>query len=771
MPVVSTVREQVVMKGSNALWKEHLDGKIAEPLASEIDTFETEIALRKQGKLDEKIFAETRLRRGAYGQRYDNGQRYDGKEDRKLAYPEGANTKGPGTLWEAPGMLRIKIPYGGINPEQLELLADLGEEYSDGIIHITTRQDFQLHFIHIDDTPALMRRLASVGITTREACGNAVRNVTGCPYAGVCPDELFDVSPYARALSLFLLGHPDAQNFGRKFKPTFSGCAQHACGLAAMHDLGYTAVTRVVNGKEERGFRFVVGGGLGAVPYPAKLFDEFLPPEEVLPMAQAISRVFGRHGEKKARSRARMKFLIKSWGIEKFKEAVLEERDKLKDDPRWTEYLADARREQETPLNPPGELPKPNGNERYNRWLQTNIREQKQAGYVTATVALPLGDATPDQLRGLADIARRFTNGTLRTTVEQNFVIRWVSKSDVPALFDALDAIDLGQAGACNILDIVTCPGTDTCKLGISSSRGLTMELRSRLEEKSFQMDQAIQDLHVKVSGCFNSCGQHHVADIGFYGVSRIVNGYQVPHFQVVLGGQWENNGGSFGLPIVAIPSKRIPDALDLITDHYLRLRQKDERYTQFVSRVGKAEIRKVLDALTKDKPTHEEDPGFYTDWFDPREYSTGDIGQGECAGEIVTQYQFAMTDAERMVFDSQIRLDGGDAEAAGKEAYASMLKAAKALVQIEYDDVTDDPDEVVDEFRERFYDTKRIFDPFAGGKFANYLFAAYDNVGTPFTTESARHLIEEAHLFIEAVHSCYNRIRAVGLSSTTDSK
>ena len=758
------------MKGSSSLWKERFDGKMPEQLASEIDTFETEIALRKQGKLDEKIFAETRLRRGAYGQRYDNGQRYDGKENRKLAYPEGANTKGPGTLWEAPGMLRIKIPYGGINPEQLEMLADLGEEYSDGIIHITTRQDFQLHFIHIDDTPALMRRLASVGITTREACGNAVRNVTGCPYAGVCPDEHFDVSPYARALSLFLLGHPDAQNFGRKFKPTFSGCAQHACGLAAMHDLGYTAVTRVVNGKEERGFRFVVGGGLGAVPHPAKLFDEFLPPEEVLPMAQAISRVFGRHGEKKARSRARMKFLIKSWGIEKFKEAVLEEREKLQDDPRWTEYLADAQREQETPLKPPGELPEPNGSERYNRWLQTNIREQKQAGYITATVALPLGDATPDQLRGLADIARRFTNGTLRTTVEQNFVIRWVSKSDVPGLFDALDAIGLGQAGACNIFDIVTCPGTDTCKLGISSSRGLTMELRSRLAAKSFQMDQAIQDLHIKVSGCFNSCGQHHVADIGFYGVSRIVNGYQVPHFQVVLGGQWENNAGSFGLPIVAIPSKRIPDALDLITDHYLRLRQKDERYTQFVSRIGKAEIRKVLDALTKSKPTHEEDPGFYTDWFDPREYSTGDIGRGECAGEVVTQYQFAMTDAERIVFESQLSLDGGDADTAGKEAYASMLLAAKALVQIEYDDVTNDPDEVVDEFRERFYDTKRIFDPFAGGKFANYLFAAYDHAGTTFTEESAHQLIEEAQLFIEAVHSCYNRIRAVGLSSTTDS-
>ena len=226
----------------------------------------------------------------------------------------------------------------------------------------------------------------------------------------------------------------------------------------------------------------------------------------------------------------------------------------------------------------------------------------------------------------------------------------------------------------------------------------------------------------------------------------------------------------SFGLPIVAIPSKRIPDALDLITDHYLRLREKDERYTQFVSRIGKTEIRKVLEALTKDKPTHEDDPGFYSDWFDPREYSTGDIGRGECAGEVVTQYQFAMTAAERMVFDAQVLLDGADVEAAGKEAFASMLMAAKALVQIEYDDVTDDPDEVVDEFRERFYDTKRIFDPFAGGKFATYLFTAHDKAGASYTAESARHTIEEAQLFIEAIHSCYNRMRKGGLSQATES-
>ncbi len=747
------------MKASNRLWKERLEGRLPGQLSEEIDTFETEIELRHQGKLDEKVFAETRLRRGVYGQRYDNGQRHDGKQSQRLEYPE-ANGKGPNTFWHAPGMQRIKIPYGGMNPEQLEVMAELAEEYSDGISHITTRQDFQLHFVQIDDVASLMRRLATVGITTREACGNSVRNVCSCPFAGVCPDEAFDVTPYARALARFLLGHPDVQNFGRKFKPSFSGCAQHSCGLVAMHDLGFTAETRVIDGKEQRGFRLVVGGGLGAVPHQAKLFDEFMVPEDILPTAQAISRVFGRQGEKKVRSRARMKFLIKNLGLEKFKQDVLEERRNLKDDPRWTEYLKGAEDEEETPLKPPGELPEVDGNGRYSHWLKTNTREQRQPGYVTVTVALPLGDVTADQLRELADIVRRFTNGTVRTTVEQNFVIRWVSKADVPCLYEALDAAGLSEPGASNILDIVACPGTDTCKLGISSSRGLAAELRKRLAEKSFQMDQAIQDLHIKISGCFNSCGQHHVADIGFYGVSRTIQGFKVPHFQVVLGGQWEQNAGSYGLPVVAIPSKRIPDAVDRITGFYLQMRRKDEQFTQFIQRVGKAQIRQVLDDLTQDLPNPEVDSSFYSDWADPRQYSIGDIGKGECAGEVVTQYEFEMVATERMVFDAQVHLEGGSAQQAGQAAYVAMIRGAKALVQIQYDDVTNDPDEVVDEFRDRYFDTELFFDPFAGPKFANYLFVAHENSGTAFTSDSAHHLIEEAQLFIEAVHSCYNRIR-----------
>src|SRR5215216_2984216 len=269
-------------------WKERLTGQMREEWAREIDVFETQIELRKKGKFEEKMFAETRLRRGIYGQRYDNGQRHDGEKTQLLKFPCGELTKGPVTVFDAPGMMRIKIPYGKMTAAQMDVLCDLAEEYSDQILHVTTRQDIQLHFVHIEDTPDLMRRLAAVGITTREACGNSVRNVTACPYAGVCNEEAFDVMPYAHAMTFFLLGHDDVQDFGRKFKIAFSGCKDNPCGLTNFHDLGVIAKKKIVDGKEVRGFEFFVGGGLGAVPYPAALIDDFCSEQELLPLMQAV---------------------------------------------------------------------------------------------------------------------------------------------------------------------------------------------------------------------------------------------------------------------------------------------------------------------------------------------------------------------------------------------------------------------------------------------------------------------------------------------------
>jgi sulfite reductase (ferredoxin) len=747
------------MKASNSLWAKELAGRLPEHLAREIDIFETEIGLRKQGKVEERLFAETRLRRGAYGQRYDNGQRYDGKTSQEITYPSGELTKGPNTMWDAPGMQRIKIPGGGMNADQLETMAELAEEYSDGIAHITTRQDFQLHYIQIDDTPSLMRRLAAANITTREACGNSVRNITACPYAGVCQDESFDVTPYSLAMAKFLMGHPDCQNFGRKFKPAFSGCAQHACGLTSLHDVGFIATTRTENGVKKFGFDMYVGGGLGAVPYMAKRFDAFVSPEEILPMTQAIARVFGRLGEKKNRNRARIKFLVQDLGIEKFRELVLEERKILPHDPRWTDLVKDAQQFHETPLRPGGAWPTA-GSESFKRWASTNTRRQNNDGYVTVTVALPLGDITANQLRSLADIVRKYTKETIRTTVEQNFVIRWVSKSDLPEIHKALEAVGLGDPGAGAIVDIVTCPGTDTCKLGISSSRGLAGELHKALAEKSFQLDESVQKLHIKISGCFNSCGQHHVADLGFYGVSRKMGGFAVPHFQVVLGGEWEHNGGSYGLPVVAIPSKRIPEVVTRLTQKYVAGRTSGESFKDFVKRIGKVELKATLEDLAK-PPADPSDRSLFSDWGDPREYTLGDMGVGECAGEVISVIDFDLATAEREVFEAQVAFEAGQFQLAGRTAYLSMLHGAKGLVKLEYSDVPDDPEKILAEFRARYYDTQKFWDTYAGGKFANYLFDAHQKSSVPHTEDSARYLIDEAQLFIDAAHSCYNKLGA----------
>ena len=746
------------MKASNPHWRERVVDQMSDQLREELDQFETEIKLKKQGKLDDRVFAETRLRRGAYGQRYDNGRRNDGLKTQTLDFPCGTLTKGPDTAWDAPGMLRIKIPYGGLDARQLEVLGELAEEYSDGIAHVTTRQCIQLHFIHIDDAPTIMRRLAAVGITTREACGNSVRNVTACPFSGICSDEGFDVTPYAHALTYHLLGHPDCQNFGRKFKPAFSGCKDQPCGLVKMHDVGFIAKIQEVDGQQKRGFEMYVGGGLGAVPRQAKLLSDFVSEEEILPLTQAVARVFGRLGEKKNRGKARIKFLVDKLGIEEFRRLVMEERAVMEPEESWTAYLKDLSIKDEQPLKEPGNSLPTSDDPEFNKWCETNLYHQKQEGYVAVILSLPLGDMTADQLRALADIARKYTKETVRSTVEQNIILRWVSKADIEAVYAELKAAELVIPGAGTIVDVTSCPGTDTCKLGVSSSRGLSAVLRERLTEKYVGMDQAIKDLVIKVSGCFNSCGGHHVADLGFYGVGRNINKHSVPHFQVVLGGQWSENAGAYGLPMGAIPSKRIPETVDRLTQVYLERREKDESFKDFVARIGKAEIKGLIQDLTT-VPTYEEDRSYYSDWGDPREYTKDDIGIGECAGEVVTAFTFDLTSAERMLFEAQLKLEAGDGPGAGQLAFDAMITATSGLLRLKVPNVAREPEAVVEQFRKEYFDTEIFFDPYARGKFGQYLFDAAEVQGKEYNAETAHRQIEEGSLFVEACHSCQGRM------------
>lgn len=746
-------------------WKEVLASRIPPAVAEELDVFENQVELRKAGKIDEKVFAELRLRRGAYGQRYDNGKRHDGAETQEIAFPRRGLTKGPDTEFDAPGMQRIKIPFGKVTAEQLEVLADCAEEYSNGILHITTRQDVQLHFVDIEDTPDMHRRLASVGITTREACGNSVRNVTGCPYAGICRHEAFDISPYARAEMEFLLGHRDVQDFGRKFKIAFSGCEDDAlgCGRAMMHDLGFVAATQIIDGREARGFRVVVGGGLGPVPHVAKELYAFLPVEQMLPLSQAIARVYARLGEKRNRNKARIKFLVAQLGVDEFRRLVEAELTELEPDPRWNAALDAA---------PSESLPAPvtdgtaTAAPGFDAWRRTNVYVPRQDGFVAALVNLPLGDLTSRQARALADVVRRYTADALRTTVDQNLLLRWIHERDLVAVYNDLHAAKLSLDGATTIADVTSCPGTDTCKLGIASSRGLSAELRARLQRRALQFDPAVKDVHIRVSGCPNSCGLHHVGDIGFYGSSRNVGAYKVPHFQVILGGSLEGNAANYGMAIGAVPSKRAPETVDRLLDLYAAERQDGESFRGWVMRVGKKTIKERLQDLML-VPAHDVDPGFYVDWHDAREYSIGDIGVGECAGEVVSLTQFSLATAESRVFDASLIVDDAgasndDVQRASRMAYGAMVTAAQGLVKTRDPDIASDATVVFETFKTQFVDTQLFLDRFVGASQWQYFQAAHESGGGVRDRDEARRRVEEAQLFIEAAHACYARLQAV---------
>lgn len=737
-------------------WQNLLDGQILPEWAEEIDEFESQLELRRQGKLDEAVFAETRLRRGAYGQRYDNGKRHDGYATRELPLDRDKPTKGSDTLWDAPGMQRIKLPFGGFTPDQIDATADVAEEYADGILHITTRQDIQLHFVHLEDTPDLMRRLAAVGVTTREACGNSIRNVTADPLAGTTENEAFDVSPYARALMEFLLGHPDVQDFGRKFKPAFSGSEEDAGGLAYIHDAGYIAK---LDEDGNKGFKVVVGGGLGTVPHKAQVLSEFTPVEEILPQIQAMSRVFARMGEKDNRNRARMKFLVANLGIDEFRRLVAEEQEQLPFDPRHTalvgEDLPDVVGEGSKPGASLNGAPRPDG---FDEWARTNVSTQRQEGYRIVTIPLPLGDITSDQSRAVADIAREFCGDNVRTSVEQDLVLRFIAEADLPAVYEALVDADLHLPGANTMKNVTACPGTDTCKLGIASSRGLASVLRDRLAER--ELPQATEDLAVKVSGCFNSCAQHHIADIGFYGNSRGIDGRRVPHFQVVLGGRRSHNADTFGMAIGAVPSKNAPRVMDTITEEFLAGREEDETFHDWTQRLGKRGLRAIIEPFME-IPRFEEKPEFFVDHGDARPFTMGDLGVGECAGEVVSLFGIEVVRAEAEVFEAQVALDEGDPAAAEEHAYKGMLLGARALVRTEFIDVTDHPDDIVREWKERFFDTELFHDRFAKGKFGRYLLQRHDDPAPSGDAATAARRVEEAQLFVEACHACDAKVTA----------
>ena len=701
---------------------------LSEQDREEIDIFETELNRFLDGQMPEKVFLEFRLRHGVYGQRQDGTQ-----------------------------MLRIKIPLGMLTASQCEVLADLSEEYADSISHITTRQDVQYHFVDILDTPNIMRRLASTGITTKEACGNTVRNVTCCPDAGVCTDELFDVTPHARAMAYFLLRHPDAQNFGRKFKISFSGCAQHHCGLARIHDIGAVAETREVDGETTEGFAVYVGGGLGAVPHQAQLYSDFVPADEMLPLAQAISRVFARLGEKNKRARARMKFLVANLGIDEFRKNIEEELARLPEDALRKQIMTEAHSQKEEPLKPPSELDleAPGLEEGFRVWHRHNVRAQGQEGYSMVTVSLALGDLTADQLRGVGTISRKYIKDTIRATVPQNLLLRWVSNEDLPALYKDLVDLRLASPLADSVADITACPGTDSCKLGIASSRGLAGVLHRQFTadavsgEGMGDGDGGLRDdITIKISGCFNSCAQHHIANIGFFGTSKRKSGRVAPLFQVILGGTAENNADSYGLMVGKVPAHRAPEVIRKLTAIYDNEKQERESFRDCMERLGKARIHGDLEEFSE---VGEAEADFF-DNRQPWEYIK-EVGQGECAGEMVDQAEFMLDDAERLIFEASLHLEAEKNQDAARVSFEGMEKAADGLLSTRGLLLSDNYDTHA-EFKKHFIDTGEFL---AG--VAEYYGKAHDEGDQDVSADRSRQRVEESNLFIEEAHIIYSRM------------
>ena len=709
--------------------------KLPPEVSSEIDTYESELSRFLDKKVPEKVFLEFRLRHGVYGQRQAGVQ-----------------------------MQRIKIPLGLVNADQLEGLADVAEEYSVGIVHITTRQDFQMHYVDILDTPNLLRRLAEVGITTKEACGNTVRNVTACPYAGGCADEPFDVTPYASKMAYFLLRHPDAQNFGRKFKVAYSGCADKHCGLARMHDIGAIGKIQDSGGVPTKGFEVFVGGGLGAVPHQAKLFSEFVPADRMLPLAQAIARVFAAHGEKAKRARARMKFLVEKLGIDEFRRLVHEELENLPHDPGWDAPETTLDHFVDEPLRDGSELSPTDSSlsAGFKAWYTSNTSRQKQAGYSHAIVFLPLGDLTSEQLRGLAEIGRKYTRGTMRTMVQQNFMMRWIPDGELPALYEDLKAIHLALPMANGVADLTACPGTDSCKLGIASSRGLAGILHREFLNDLQNGGNGIigengaprNDITVKMSGCFNSCGQHHIANIGFFGTSKSKGGRVAPLFQVILGGTSENNADSYGLMAGKVAAHRAPDVVRKLVALYDAEKESEESFKGCMDRLGKKRLKEELAEFSEIG----DDEAFYVDNRQAWQY-VKDVSEGECAGEVVTQSEFLLEDAERHVEEALLTLEAGEQKKAAEASMKAMNSAADGLLTAVGMFLTDKYDRV-EEFRKRFAESNLFFPGVA-----DYFFRASGEDLSQATPERIRKLCEEANLYVEEAQVVYGRLGGAAIA------
>ncbi|WP_411030219.1 HEPN domain-containing protein [Spongiimicrobium sp. 3-5] len=675
-------------------------------VAQDIIDLETKIRQFKDGKLDEEKFRSLRLARGVYGQRQEGVQ-----------------------------MIRIKLPYGKVTADQLRRICDVSDEYSTGRLHITTRQDIQIHYVDLDRTPELWAQLEKDDITLREACGNTVRNVTASETAGIDLDEPFDVSPYAHALFQYFLRNPISQEMGRKFKVSFSA-SDADTGLSYMHDLGFIA--KINNGI--RGFKVMLGGGLGSQPRHADELFSFLPSDKIIPLMDAVIRVFDSYGERKSRAKARMKFLLKDVGLDGFKKLLEEVRTAVP----YDSYPIDAEAYPKVKIANTS-VPETiiENQEKFEAWKSTNLVPQKQEGYVAIGIKVLLGDFYTDKARQLADLITKYAAGELRLSLRQNILIPYVKEELIPFFYIELEKLGFVEAGYNKALDITACPGTDTCNLGIASSTGIAEELE-RVIKTEYPDYINNPDVVIKISGCMNACGQHNMANIGFQGMSiRTKDKLVAPALQVLLGGGNRGNGqGSFADKVVKIPSKRGPEALRLILDDF-EANGKGAKYVDYYAQQGEHYFYDFLKPLSDIENLSQED---FIDWGNTKKYEKA-IGIGECAGVVIDLIATLLFESVEKIENAKATLEKGKWAASIYHSYSSMVNSAKALLTAE-NVKTNTHVGIIKSFDEKFIATGNIN---IDGSFEDL--ALQLNKNRP-TEAFAKAYLEDAERFLKQVES-----------------
>ena len=627
----------------------HQSQPIPDYIQDELANYEQHIQKYLAGQLDETKMQKLRLHFGTYAQRQEGVQ-----------------------------MQRIKIPGGFLTADQLTLLGHVAARFGSGFIHFTTREDAQIYYVKLEEAPALLRLLAAGGITTREACGNTVRNVTACYRAGTSPNEPFDVWPYADALFRYLVRNKFNQNLGRKFKITFEGCAEDHSALR-IHDIGFWAVNRTVIGEEKRGFRVYLGGGLGTTPNLAHLYTNFLPADEIFNLAAAILRLFDRFGERKSRMKARMKFLIQSLGWERFVSALDEERARV-GPLQLADHFHDRREPVPTRFKSNGLklLHHGTSDPEFRSWVRDSVIEHKHEGFRGVHVRLKLGDITSERARELADIAHRFSSDKLRISIGQNIYFPWVREEQLVDLYLALQRTDLSESGVDTVEDVTTCPGSDTCRLGIASAKGLGSAISDAFNGPLAEYRELARSTRIKISGCPNGCAQHTVADIGFHAAALTHDGKTIPAHLLSLGGQTNPDSARFAQIVGKFPAKNCVNVVDTLLRIYKEDRLPQEDFSSFVNRIDEAKLKGALEPW-RTVPSFDEDPSFYQDYgHDNERFAVRPGIKGECAGSTVAETVPQIETAREGVAQAEAFIYHKEYEHAMRAAYEAAAAGAR---------------------------------------------------------------------------------------------